>query len=61
MIADADEVVVNIGWADTPYYADPRKSKKQVMPTERWEQGKLKLTHKIKPDKKPPRSKKPRG
>ena len=34
-------IEVAVGWADTPYYADPRKTDDKRMPTAQWQQGEL--------------------
>ena len=45
-IADAEEVVIDVAWADTPYYEDTRPSAKQEMPAARWQQGKSRVSYK---------------
>ncbi|MAM89684.1 MAG: hypothetical protein CME36_20485 [unclassified Hahellaceae] len=38
---EADEVIVEVGWADVPYYADTRaKGKDTQLPAARWQQHK---------------------
>ena len=37
-IADAVEVVVEVAWADVPYYPDPRHHDDLVLPSVRWQQ-----------------------
>jgi hypothetical protein len=40
-IAEATQIEVAVGWADTPYYEDPRKTNDKRLPTARWQQGEL--------------------
>jgi hypothetical protein len=37
-IADAEDVVVEVAWADVPYYEDRRKHDASAMPSVRWQQ-----------------------
>ena len=46
-IADAEEVVIDVAWADTPYYEDARPSAAKEMPTARWQQGKSRVSYKL--------------
>lgn len=43
-ITEADEIVLEIGWADTPYYGDPRKKSLDTSPISSWEQQSLRIT-----------------
>ncbi len=43
-IADADEIELEIGWADTPYYSDPRDKSRGISPVSSWEQQSLRIT-----------------
>jgi hypothetical protein len=43
-IADAEAVDVEIGWADTPYYADPREKSRGAAPVSAWEQHAVHVT-----------------
>jgi hypothetical protein len=40
-IADAEEIELEIGWADTPYYRDPRDRARDELPVAEWEQRSL--------------------
>jgi hypothetical protein len=37
-ITDADQIELDIGWSDTPFYADPRESSRETPPVRAWEQ-----------------------
>jgi hypothetical protein len=37
-IADAEEIELDIGWSDTPFYADPRDASRETPPVSAWEQ-----------------------
>ena len=43
-IADAEAVDVEIGWADTPYYVDPREKSRGAAPVSAWEQHTVHVT-----------------
>lgn len=45
-LSDVQEVVVQVGWADVPYYEDTRTSMKEDtrLPAARWEQHKAQTT-----------------
>ena len=43
-IADADEIELEIGWADTPYYEDPREKTRGEAPISAWEQDAARVT-----------------
>jgi hypothetical protein len=43
-IADAAEIELEIGWADTPYYADPREKSQAAPPVAAWEQESVHVT-----------------
>jgi hypothetical protein len=48
-LSDAREVVVEIGWADVPYYKDTRAQKDDMrLPAARWEQHKARATRVLK-------------
>lgn len=36
-IADADEIELDIGWSDTPFYPDPREKARTTPPVAAWE------------------------
>ena len=38
-IADAEEIALDIGWSETPFYADPRESSQLRSPVSTWEQA----------------------
>jgi hypothetical protein len=44
VITDADEIELEIGWADTPYYTDPRDKARGASPISSWEQESLRVT-----------------
>ena len=46
-----ENVVVEVGWADVPFYKETRKSraKDQRFPTERWEQHKARASMRLQP------------
>ncbi len=44
-ITDAEDVVVEIGWADVPFYEDPRPRDDAVLPSVRWEQHRRSAWH----------------
>ena len=50
--ADADEIIVEVAWADTPFYEDPRGRPRKKSPTEAWAQGKAVMAYV--PPKAPP-------
>jgi hypothetical protein len=37
-IADAEQIVVEVAWADVPFYEDPRPKDVEVMPSVVWQQ-----------------------
>ena len=43
-IGDANEIELEIGWADTPYYNDPRDKSQDISPILSWEQQTLRVT-----------------
>lgn len=45
--ADASEIVVEIAWADTPFYENPRGAPPDAMPTTEWALGKLTMSHRV--------------
>ena len=45
-IEEADEIEIEIGWADTPYYKDPREKSRGKSPVSSWEQQSLHVTFK---------------
>lgn len=51
--ANATEIVVEIGWADTPYYEDPRGQATDAYPTALWEQGRVVASSKLRPNTEP--------
>jgi hypothetical protein len=52
-LSDAREVVVEIGWADVPYYKDTRGKEDNRLPAARWEQHKARSTRNLKGGRKP--------
>jgi hypothetical protein len=46
-LTDAAEIVVDVAWADTPFYTDPRESTDRRLPAARWQQGSLKLSTRV--------------
>lgn len=50
---EVDEVVVDVGWADVPYYKDTRKSAREDtrLPSARWEQHKAHAVQRLRGDK----------
>jgi hypothetical protein len=44
-VADATDIDVEIGWADTPFYRDPRERAAAVFPVSAWEQRSLTVTY----------------
>ena len=49
--ADMEHVVVEVGWADVPFYKDTRKTraKEQRHPSTRWEQHQARATMRLSP------------
>jgi hypothetical protein len=45
-IIDAQVIEVDIAWADTPFYMDPRESDDGRLPTARWQQDELRVSGK---------------
>jgi hypothetical protein len=43
-IEDAVAIELEIGWADTPYYSDPREKSRGVQPVTAWEQDTTRVT-----------------
>jgi hypothetical protein len=43
-IADATSIELEIGWADTPYYTDPREKTRGTEPISAWEQRSARTT-----------------
>jgi hypothetical protein len=37
-LSDAEEVVINVAWADVPYYKDTRVTDDMRLPAARWQQ-----------------------
>jgi hypothetical protein len=46
---DATEVDVDIAFADTPFYQDPRRRDDTRLPAEQWQQGQLRLSGRTEP------------
>ena len=44
-VADADQIELEIGWADTPYYRDPRDESRGASPISSWEKRPLRVTY----------------
>ncbi len=51
-IADAEEITVDIAWADTPFYEDPRDTKSQELPASKWEQDSTRIVVKERKERK---------
>jgi hypothetical protein len=43
-IAEADQIDLDIGWSDTPYYQDPREKTRGAKPFSSWEKQSLRVT-----------------
>lgn len=43
-VGDAEAIDVEIGWADTPYYSDPREKARGTAPISAWEQHTARVT-----------------
>lgn len=43
VVADANSISVEIAWSDDVFYEDPRATESSVLPTEKWEKGKLSI------------------
>ncbi len=43
-LADASDIDVEIGWADTPYYSDTRERSRQAPPIASWEQQTVRMS-----------------
>lgn len=43
-LTDAEEIELEIGWADTPYYDDPREKGQKGPPIASWEQDEVRTT-----------------
>jgi hypothetical protein len=43
-IADAVQIDIEIGWSDTPFYADPRAAARAEQPVATWERQTLRLS-----------------
>jgi hypothetical protein len=52
-LSDAQEVVVEVAWADVPYYKDTRDKDDNRLPAARWEQHKARVTRDLKGGRKP--------
>lgn len=46
-LSDAEEVVVEIAWADVPYYKDTRVTDDKRLPAARWQQHKARATKRL--------------
>lgn len=44
-LTDAEEIVVEIAWSDTPYYEETRDVDDPRMPTVRWQQHEARIVH----------------
>jgi hypothetical protein len=51
-ITDASSVELEIGWADTPYYHDPREKSRGTSPIASWERRSLRVAFKARPKSK---------
>lgn len=47
-LSDAEEVVLDIAWADVPYYKDTREPDDKRLPAVRWQQYKARATKRLK-------------
>ena len=52
-LSDVQEVVVDIAWADVPYYKDTRAKDDARLPAARWQQHKTRATKLMRPGRKP--------
>jgi hypothetical protein len=52
-LSEAREVVIEIAWADVPYYKDTRVKDDKRLPAARWEQHKARATKILKGGRKP--------
>jgi len=52
-LSDVEEIVINIAWADVPYYKDTRVKDDKQFPTVRWQQHKTRATKSLKGGHKP--------
>jgi hypothetical protein len=55
-ISDADQIELEIGWSDTPFYADPREGSRGTAPVKGWEQDTIRTSYTP-----PARQREPRG
>jgi hypothetical protein len=44
-ISDADQIELEIGWSDTPFYADPREASRATPPVKAWEQDTIRTSY----------------
>ena len=44
-ISDADQIELDIGWSDTPFYADPREASRETLPVSAWEQDTIRTVY----------------
>ncbi len=51
-LSDAEELVVEVAWADVPYYKDTRVKDDKRLPAVRWEQHKARATKRLKAGRK---------
>ncbi len=47
-LSDVEEVVIDVAWADVPYYKDTRVSDDKRLPAARWQQYKARATKRLK-------------
>lgn len=50
-IRDASDIAVDIAWADTPFYQDPREADDPRFPAVRWQQDALHVSRRMRPRK----------
>jgi hypothetical protein len=50
-VAAADEIELEIGWSDTPYYRDPRDKSRGNYPISSWEKQSLVVTYTPRPER----------
>lgn len=49
-LTDAEEIELEIGWADTPYYDDPREKGQEGPPVASWEQDEVQASFSRRPE-----------
>ena len=49
-ISEASELQLDIGWAEIPFYHDPRAGGRNEPPAAKWQQAELRIVHEMGPD-----------